>query len=58
MRHPFALEPLAAYLRQHLPGFGGELTGQQFSGGHSNLTYLIEAGGRRWVRWPRPVGAR
>ena len=30
MRHPFALEVLAAYLRQHLPGFGGELTAQQF----------------------------
>ena len=56
MRHPFALEPLAAYLRQHLPGFGGELTAQQFSGGHSNPTYLLEAGGRRWVLRRKPPG--
>ena len=57
MRHPFALEPLAAYLRQHLPGFGdNKLTAQQFSGGHSNPTYLIEAGGRRWVLRRKPPG--
>ena len=56
MRHPFALEPLAAYLRQHLPGFGGELTAQQFSGGQSNPTYLLEAGGRRWVLRRKPPG--
>ena len=56
MRHPFALEPLAAYLRQHLPGFGGELSAQQFSGGQSNPTYLLEAGGRRWVLRRKPPG--
>ena len=56
MRHPFALEPLAAYLRQHLPGFGGELSAQQFSGGQSNPTYLLEAGGQRWVLRRKPPG--
>ncbi len=56
MRHPFALEPLAAYLRQHFPGFGGELTVQQFSGGQSNPTYLLEAGARRWVLRRKPPG--
>ncbi len=56
MRHPFALEPLAAYLRQHLPGFGGELTAQQFSGGQSNPTYLLQAGGQRWVLRRKPPG--
>ena len=49
MRHPFALEPLATHLRQPLPGFGRELTAQQFTGGHSNPTYLLQAGGQRWV---------
>ena len=56
MRHPFALEPLAAYLRQHLPGFGGELTAQQFTGGQSNPTYLLQAGGQRWVLRRKPPG--
>lgn len=56
MRHPFALEPLATYLRQHLPGFGGELTAQQFSGGQSNPTYLLQAGDRRWVLRRKPPG--
>ena len=56
MRHPFALEPLAAYLRQHLPGFSGELSARQFSGGQSNPTYLIEAGGQRWVLRRKPPG--
>ncbi len=56
MRQPFALDPLAAYLRQHLPSFVGALTAQQFSGGQSNPTYLIEAGGRRWVLRRKPPG--
>ena len=56
MRHPFALEPLAAHLRRHLPGFGGELTAQQFTGGQSNPTYLLQAGGQRWVLRRKPPG--
>ena len=31
MRHPFSIDALATYLRQHLAGFGGELSAQQFS---------------------------
>ena len=55
---------LAAYLRGRLPGVAEGLTVRQFPGGHSNLTYLLEAGGlrvrvcaaRRSVRWrPRPT---
>ena len=56
MRHPFALDPLAAYLRQHLPGFGGEVRVKQFTAGQSNPTYLLEAGGRRWVLRRKPPG--
>ena len=57
MRHPFALEPLAAYLRKNLPGFGDkEITASQFSGGESNPTYLLEAGDRRWVLRRKPPG--
>ena len=57
MRHPFALEPLAAYLQKYLPGFGHkELTASQFSGGESNPTYLLESGDHRWVLRRKPPG--
>ena len=57
MRHPFALQPLAAYLQKNLPGFGGkEISASQFSGGESNPTYLLEAGDRRWVLRRKPPG--
>jgi aminoglycoside phosphotransferase (APT) family kinase protein len=57
MRHPIPLDSLAAYLRQHLPDFHGELTAQQFSGGQSNPTYLLQAGSLRWVLRRKPPGA-
>ena len=56
MRQPLALGPLADHLRQHLPGFGGELRARQFEGGQSNPTYLLEAGGQRWVLRRKPPG--
>jgi aminoglycoside phosphotransferase (APT) family kinase protein len=56
MRHPFAFESLAAYLRQHLPGFCGEMTVRQFTGGQSNPTYLLESGGQSWVLRRKPPG--
>jgi aminoglycoside phosphotransferase (APT) family kinase protein len=37
----FDVQALAAYLSQHLPGFQGELTVEQFKGGQSNPTYLL-----------------
>ena len=33
-----------------------ELTVRQFPGGHSNLTYLLEAGGREYVLRRPPLG--
>jgi aminoglycoside phosphotransferase (APT) family kinase protein len=56
MTHALALEPLAAYLRRHLPGFDGPLSAQPFSGGQSNPTYRIAAGDRRWVLRRKPPG--
>ena len=49
------LEPLAEFLDEH--GLGsGELSAQPIGEGHSNVTYLLERGGERFVlrRPPRP----
>jgi aminoglycoside phosphotransferase (APT) family kinase protein len=47
---------LAAYLRGRLPGIAEGLTVRQFPGGHSNLTYLLEAGGLEYVLRRPPLG--
>jgi aminoglycoside phosphotransferase (APT) family kinase protein len=47
---------LAAYLSGKLEGVDGELLLRQFPGGHSNLTYLLEAGGREYVVRRPPLG--
>ncbi len=49
-------EALAAYLRGKLEGVEAGLTIRQFPGGHSNLTYLLEAGGREYVLRRPPLG--
>jgi aminoglycoside phosphotransferase (APT) family kinase protein len=58
------VEPLAAWLRGHLPGPAGSpdspppaLSVEQFPGGHSNLTYLLRYGGRDLVLRRPPLGA-
>src|SRR5579885_3290191 len=47
---------LAAYLSGKLPGAGEGLEIRQFPGGHSNLTYLLRAGGREYVLRRPPLG--
>ena len=47
---------LAAYLRDHLPGADGELSVEQFPGGHSNLTYLLRFGEKEFVLRRPPFG--
>ena len=49
-------QALAAYLRGKLAGAEAGLTVRQFPGGHSNLTYLLEAGGREYVLRRPPLG--
>jgi aminoglycoside phosphotransferase (APT) family kinase protein len=39
--HAFDTAALQAYLQQHLPGFEGPLTVEQFKGGQSNPTYKL-----------------
>ncbi len=47
---------LTGFLRDHLPGFHGELTVLQFPHGHSNLTYLLRSGTDEWVLRRPPFG--
>jgi aminoglycoside phosphotransferase (APT) family kinase protein len=47
---------LAAFLRGKLPGIEAGLAIEQFPGGHSNLTYLLRAGGREYVLRRPPMG--
>ncbi len=47
---------LQNYLRGRLPGAEAGLTVRQFPGGHSNLTYMLEAGGHEYVLRRPPLG--
>jgi aminoglycoside phosphotransferase (APT) family kinase protein len=54
------LEPVARYLREHIPEIAAdaELSIEQFPAGHSNLTYLVRAGGREYVMRRPPFGSK
>ena len=47
---------LAAWMQSHVPGFSGTLEVAQFKGGQSNPTFLLTAGGRRYVLRRKPMG--
>lgn len=47
---------LAAYLAENIPGLSGDCTVQQFLGGQSNPTYLIEAESGAYVLRKKPPG--
>lgn len=49
---------LLQYLRHHIPGLEGELEVKQFSGGASNLTYLLRVGEQEMVMRRPPFGAK
>jgi aminoglycoside phosphotransferase (APT) family kinase protein len=55
-RHRFDLARLEAYLRAAIDGFRGPLEAEQFKGGQSNPTYLLNAGGKRYVLRRKPPG--
>ena len=55
-QHAFDTGRLAAWMRQHVDDFRGELTVEQFKGGQSNPTFLLQAGGRRYVMRRKPPG--
>src|ERR1044071_3251467 len=54
--HAFDEASLARWLRAHVEGFGGDLKVEQFKGGQSNPTFLLSAGGRRYVMRRKPPG--
>jgi aminoglycoside phosphotransferase (APT) family kinase protein len=47
---------LENYLRTNLPGFSGTLKTSKFAGGQSNPTFLLEAGGSKYVLRRKPPG--
>jgi aminoglycoside phosphotransferase (APT) family kinase protein len=55
-RHRFDEGALARYLADHVDGFAGPLTVQQFAGGQSNPTFFLTAGGRGYVMRKKPPG--
>jgi aminoglycoside phosphotransferase (APT) family kinase protein len=57
-RAKFDVGALQAYLRQHVAGFAGDLTVEQFKGGQSNPTFkLTTATGQRYVLRTKPAPA-
>lgn len=54
--HAFDEKALEEYLRRHVEGFSGSLTVRQFEGGQSNPTFLLEAGGKKYVMRKKPPG--
>ena len=55
-RHRFDVASLERYLREHVEGFGGKLEIEQFKGGQSNPTFMLKAGGKRYVLRRKPPG--
>jgi aminoglycoside phosphotransferase (APT) family kinase protein len=55
-QHAFAIDRLAAFMRQHVDDFRGDLQVEQFKGGQSNPTFLLTAGGKQYVLRRKPPG--
>jgi aminoglycoside phosphotransferase (APT) family kinase protein len=53
-RHAFDTAALQAWLGEHLPGFAGPLTVEQFKGGQSNPTYRLVTPGCSYVMRSKP----
>ena len=54
--HRFDERALDIYLKKNLRGYQGPLTVQQFEGGQSNPTFLLTAGGKKYVLRKKPPG--
>lgn len=55
-QHAFDVAKLAAFMREHVEGFSGELHVEQFKGGQSNPTFLLSAGEKKYVMRRKPPG--
>ena len=54
--HRFDERALNVYLQSNLSGYQGPCTVEQFEGGQSNPTFLLTAGGKRYVLRKKPPG--
>lgn len=54
--HAFDVERLAGWMREHVEGFNGNVNVEQFKGGQSNPTFLLESAGARYVLRRKPPG--
>jgi aminoglycoside phosphotransferase (APT) family kinase protein len=52
----FDVAALAGYMQTHVEGYRGPLSVAQFKGGQSNPTFLLTAGGVRYVLRKKPAG--
>src|SRR5262244_1158251 len=55
-QHRFDVGALERYMREHVEGFEGALSVEQFKGGQSNPTYRLTASDRRYVLRRKPPG--
>jgi aminoglycoside phosphotransferase (APT) family kinase protein len=55
-QHRFDVGRLARWMAEHVAGFRGSLTLEQFRGGQSNPTFRLTAGGKRYVLRRKPPG--
>jgi aminoglycoside phosphotransferase (APT) family kinase protein len=55
-QHAFDIPKLTQFMRDNVEGFSGELQVEQFKGGQSNPTFMLTAGGKRYVMRRKPPG--
>ena len=55
-KHQFDVSALQRFMEQQVAGYQGTLTVEEFAGGQSNPTYLLHAGGTRYVLRKKPGG--
>ena len=53
-RQKFDVAALQEYMRQHVDGFSGDLTVEQFKGGQSNPTFKLTSNGQSYVLRSKP----
>lgn len=53
-RQKFDLDAMQNYMREHVEGFSGDLSVEQFKGGQSNPTFKLTAGGKSYVLRTKP----
>ena len=55
-RHKFDVAALQRFMEANVEGFTGSLTVEEFAGGQSNPTYMLQGGGKRYVLRRKPPG--